>query len=173
MIHLKKLYIEPTSLCNFNCKMCFRSTWFHETPGSMSLHDYTRILNSLRNSVDTIFFGGMGEPFYHKDILEMIQLAKSKGLNVEILTNGSLLNEDVIRKLFQMRLNKLWISIDSLIETTETQLGHPNIHHILQNMTLVKKMRERNGSSLKLGITFPISILLILVAMTSFYMIES
>ena len=27
---LRKLYIEPTTKCNLNCKMCFRHSWFDE-----------------------------------------------------------------------------------------------------------------------------------------------
>ena len=34
---LKKLYIEPTTKCNLNCKMCFRNTWFDESIGELSL----------------------------------------------------------------------------------------------------------------------------------------
>lgn len=167
MIHLNKLYIEPTSHCNFNCKMCFRSTWFDETPCDMPLHVFESILTNLPDSVETIFFGGMGEPFFHKDILQMLRLSKSKGLNVEILTNGSLLTEALITELFQMRLNKLWVSIDSLtcnsmVDTSDTagtshNLGHPNTNQILKNITLLNRMRTRTGSSLKLGITFVVS----------------
>ncbi len=169
MIHLNKLYIEPTSHCNFNCKMCFRGTWFNETPCDMPLLVFESILANLPDSVETVFFGGMGEPFFHKDILQMLRLSKSKGLNVEILTNGSLLTEALITELFQMRLNKLWISIDSLTcnstsdcNTSNTakassNLGHPNTSQILENITLLNRMRARNGSSLKLGITFVVS----------------
>lgn len=158
MIHLNKLYIEPTSHCNFNCKMCFRHTWFDESPSHMNFADFETILSGLPSSVETIFFGGMGEPFYHPEILEMIQRTKSLGLNVEILTNGSLLSESVIEALIQMRLNKLWISIDSLQESaTSSEIGHPNEAQILQNMKLVNRIRRRTGSAMKLGITFVVS----------------
>ena len=71
---LKKLYIEPTTKCNLNCKMCFRHTWFDEPFCDLSLEDYKQ-----PKSVETIFFGGMGEPMFHKDILEMIRLAAETG----------------------------------------------------------------------------------------------
>ena len=34
---LRKLYIEPTTKCNLNCKMCFRHTWFDEPMCDLSL----------------------------------------------------------------------------------------------------------------------------------------
>lgn len=33
---IKKIYIEPTSACNLNCKMCFRNNWINEEIGVMS-----------------------------------------------------------------------------------------------------------------------------------------
>ena len=40
---LKKLYIEPTTKCNLNCKMCFRHTWFEESFCYMSMEDYRHV----------------------------------------------------------------------------------------------------------------------------------
>ncbi len=160
MEHLRKLYIEPTSKCNFNCKMCFRNTWFDEAQGEMDFPLFESFITSLPRSVETIFFGGMGEPFYHKQILEMLRLSKTLGFNVEILTNGSLLSKDIITELFDMRLNKLWVSIDTLINSTEkshNEMGHPNTSQILKNIEALNLMRNKTGSPLKLGITFVVS----------------
>ena len=93
---LRKLYIEPTTKCNLNCKMCFRHTWFDEPICDLSLDDYRHVLATMPKSVETIFFGGMGEPLFHKDILEMIRLAAETGAEVELLTNGTLLTEEMI-----------------------------------------------------------------------------
>lgn len=141
--------------------MCFRNTWFDETFCDMPFELFEKTIRNLPSSVETIFFGGMGEPFYHKQILDMLRLSKSLGFHVEILTNGSILNEEIIKELFDMRLNKLWISIDSLLETDSPQpdgeLGHPNTAQILQNIVLLNRMRARTGSPMKLGMTFVVS----------------
>ena len=55
---LKKLYIEPTTKCNLNCKMCFRHTWFDEPIRDLSLEDYRQVLATMPKSVETVFFGG-------------------------------------------------------------------------------------------------------------------
>lgn len=59
---LRKLYIEPTTKCNLNCKMCFRHTWFDEPICDLSLEDFRKALDTMPSSVETIFFGGMGAP---------------------------------------------------------------------------------------------------------------
>jgi len=50
---LRKLYIEPTTKCNLNCKMCFRHTWFDEPFCDLSLEDYKQVLATVPKSVET------------------------------------------------------------------------------------------------------------------------
>lgn len=49
-------------------KMCFRHTWFDEPFCDRSLEDCRQVLEKIPKTVETIFFGGMGEPLFHKDI---------------------------------------------------------------------------------------------------------
>ena len=160
---LKKLYIEPTTKCNLNCKMCFRHTWFDEPICDLSLEDYRRVLETMPKTVETIFFGGMGEPLFHKDILTMIRLAAETGAEVELLTNGTLLTETMINGIMDAGLNRLWISIDDL-ETdssinTNSDLntdhaGHNHSGKVLSNIRLLNKLRQKRLSCMTLGITF-------------------
>ena len=160
---LRKLYIEPTTKCNLNCKMCFRNTWFDEPICDLSLEDYRRVLASMPKTVETIFFGGMGEPLFHKDILEMIRLATETGAEVELLTNGTLLTEQMIQGILDAGLTKLWISIDDLEtdssinannNTGGAHSGHNHSGLVLSNIRMLNKIRQKSLSSISLGITF-------------------
>lgn len=161
---LKKLYIEPTTKCNLNCKMCFRHTWFDESFCDLRLEDYRRALETMPKTVETIFFGGMGEPLFHKDILTMVRLAAETGAQVELLTNGTLLGESMIHGLMEAGLNRIWISIDDLetdssihanSEKEETvHSGHDHSGRVLSNIRLLNKIRQKALSSISLGITF-------------------
>ena len=160
---LRKLYIEPTTKCNLNCKMCFRNTWFDEPICDLSLENYRRVLASMPKTVETIFFGGMGEPLFHKDILEMIRLATETGAEVELLTNGTLLTEQMIQGILDAGLTKLWISIDDLEtdssinannNTGGAHSGHNHSGLVLSNIRMLNKIRQKSLSSISLGITF-------------------
>ena len=160
---LKKLYIEPTTKCNLNCKMCFRHTWFDEPICDLSLEDYRQVLSTMPKTVQTIFFGGMGEPLFHKDILEMIRLAAQTGAEVELLTNGTLLTEEMIYGILDAGLTRLWISIDDLqtdssINATNSaggdHAGHNHSGLVLSNIRMLNKIRQKALSSISLGITF-------------------
>ena len=152
---LKKLYIEPTTKCNLNCKMCFRNTWFDETIGDLSLEEYRHVLETMPETVETVFFGGMGEPLFHKDIFEMIELAANLGIDVELLTNGTLLSEEVIHHLIDVGLTRLWVSIDNL-DTEQGQTGsrHDHSAEVLNNIRKFNRIRQARFSSILLGITF-------------------
>ena len=54
---LKKLYIEPSSFCNLKCTMCFRKSWFDESLADMSMTVFSRIIETMPQSVESIFFG--------------------------------------------------------------------------------------------------------------------
>src|SRR5512143_1540623 len=71
--HLAKVYIEPTDLCNLECRTCIRNVW-DEPMGRMSETSFTQILEGIAavSPRPTVFFGGLGEPLFHPRIAEMV-----------------------------------------------------------------------------------------------------
>ena len=109
----RKLYIEPTSMCNLNCSICFRHGWINEDLGYMDLSLFIKLAvetNNL-NHIKEVFFGGMGEPLFHPDICQMIS-AVSQTKKVSLLTNGTLLTDLMSKELIKSGLSELWISMD-------------------------------------------------------------
>src|SRR5512134_3563121 len=64
--HLTKIYIEPTTRCNIDCRMCIRSGW-NERLERMREETFTRALEGVRDvaPAPTLVFGGWGEPLFH------------------------------------------------------------------------------------------------------------
>ncbi len=155
---LKKLYIEPTTKCNLNCKMCFRNTWFDESIGELSLAEVKHVLATMPSSVETVFFGGQGEPLFHPDIVEMVALSAATGAQVQLLTNGTLLDEQMIRALIDAGLSQLWVSIDDLdvsaAAASPAHSGHARSKQVLENIRRFNRMRQDQKSTIRLGITF-------------------
>ena len=81
---MKRLYIEPTARCNLQCSMCFRNSWRDEAIGDMSMETFQRAMDTMPASVETVFFGGMGEPLAHPHILDMVREAKARGKKAAI-----------------------------------------------------------------------------------------
>ena len=154
---IQKVYIEPTSFCNLQCKMCFRSAWFDEEIGEMNGDLFNKLIHEIKaiDSIKTIFFGGIAEPFAHKDLLSMIKRAKETGKKVELITNGLLLNEDIIRELIDLNLDMLWVSVDGCdMESYRNIRIGGNFEKLLKNLRLIKKFKMDLDAKTKLGLTF-------------------
>jgi MoaA/NifB/PqqE/SkfB family radical SAM enzyme len=110
---LKRVYVEITNKCNLNCATCMRNVWDVQY-GNMSAETFKRILSGLKGlpKKPELFFGGYGEPLSHPNCLDMIEQAKKAGHSVSLITNGILLTEQVTRRLIDLRLDKLWVSLD-------------------------------------------------------------
>ncbi len=134
--HLLKLYIEPTSQCNLNCRTCIRRTW-NEPMGTMSEDVFDRVMEdiALISPKPIISFGGFGEPLSHPNIIEMITRVKKVCSHVELITNGTLLTEELSKKLIRAGLDILWVSIDGASPDSyaDIRMG-ANLPKILENV---------------------------------------
>ncbi len=63
-------------------------------------------------SAATIAFMGLGEPLLHPRFLDMVRLAKDRGLRVEVTTNALLLERELAAGLLDAGLDQLVVSID-------------------------------------------------------------
>ena len=141
---LAKVYVEPTLYCNLDCLTCIRNVW-NEKLGSMSRATYTRILANLQaiEPRPRIFFGGLGEPLVHTDLVDWITQAKAIGATVELITNGTLLTEEKARALIASGLDNLWISIDGATPESyaDVRLG-AHLPLVIENVMRLRRLRK-------------------------------
>jgi len=64
-----------------------------------------------------VLFTG-GEPFLRKDIFELIEHSVRRNLKTEVVSNGSLVTQELARKIMQSGLNNLAVSLDGAKEST-------------------------------------------------------
>lgn len=120
---MKKLYIEPTSMCNLSCRTCFRNNWFDEEQGVMPDEVLKEIYSFIKKSgnLESVMFAGMGEPLLHEKIVEIVKQISLLGKKVELLTNGTLLTKTMSEELVMAGLDALWVSCDEAhIQSTGT-----------------------------------------------------
>jgi MoaA/NifB/PqqE/SkfB family radical SAM enzyme len=140
---LAKVYVEPTDGCNIDCVTCFRNGW-DEPVGRMSEGTFAAILNGLRElqPLPTVYFGGIGEPLFHRRTPEWIAQVKALGARVEIITNGTLLTEKRSRQLIDAGLDILWVSIDGASPESyaDVRLG-AELPNVLANLDRFRRLR--------------------------------
>lgn len=115
---IHKIFIEVTTYCNFRCDFC-PITLTSRKSQHLDFELLTTVVDEIaKNDItDSIAFHLLGEPLLYPHIFEAVHHARKNGLRTEITTNGSLLTEDRVRRLIDVGLNKLTISLQQFGET--------------------------------------------------------
>ncbi len=154
---IRKVYIEATTECNFACVTCIRHSW-SDRIGAMGDGTFVRIMASLEHLplVDTIHFGGFGEPLTHPHILDMLAACKATGRKVEMITNGSLLTADLARRLIDISLDWLYVSLDGpSAECFGKIRPGADFDAVVENVAALQRLKkERKIQSPRLGVEF-------------------
>ena len=109
--------------CNYDCKHCFVNKEKKELDFETIIVIVNKIYDySIKcNKKIRINLAG-GEPLLSKNIQKIIDYIHDKGLEVSMITNGSLLTEDFIIRN-KDKLSMIGISIDSLEHDTNITIG--------------------------------------------------
>jgi MoaA/NifB/PqqE/SkfB family radical SAM enzyme len=163
--NLARIYIEPTNHCNLACVTCIRHSW-DEPLGEMTSSTFSQILKGIKDlpAPPSVFLGGLGEPLSHPHIVDMVKELKSIGSYVELITNGTLLKDDLSRQLIAAGMDKLWVSLDGATPESykDVRLGAalPEVISNLQNFRRIRyaQLMEFGGLDLllkpQLGVVF-------------------
>jgi len=164
---LAKVYIEPTNHCNLECRTCIRHSW-NEPVGSMNAATFNRIAEGLRSFSHPpgVFFGGLGEPLAHPEIVDMIRRVKSIGCYAELITNGTLLDDSMSERLIDAGLDLLWISLDGATPESyrDVRLGAA-LPEVLSNLMVFRSTRWKKHRPVGLDLMLQPQLGIVFVAM--------
>lgn len=110
---LFQVEIDVTSKCNANCPFCFQGDHSILKP-EMSLEMIRQLLDGLRE-LGTYYIGfSGGEPFARCDFIDILREAKKRAFRISLITNGMLLNHNMIDELAALRLDRITVSFHSI-----------------------------------------------------------
>lgn len=95
----KKIYIEITNICNLSCTFCKPD---HRKKQYMSEEQFAEIISKIKSYTDYIYLHVKGEPLLNPKINEIIEIANKENIQVNITTNGLLLENLKNRKVRQI-----------------------------------------------------------------------
>lgn len=133
------VYMEITHLCNLSCIHCYANS------GKVSEKDLDtktilKIINKLSELgvLEVVITGG--EPLIRKDIFKIMQHIKNKKIDFSLFTNGTLLNENKIKKLKKLKPRIIAISLDSISPKVYNYIrGKDCFSKTIQNIKLLVK----------------------------------
>ncbi|MCE5195453.1 MAG: radical SAM protein [Nitrospiraceae bacterium] len=113
-IPLKRVHIELTNVCDFNCVFCPKSE-MKRPYGYMETEFAKNIISELasNNICEKITFHVMGEPTLHRDFLKILSHAQNQKMKVGLTTNGSSLSKVTGEKLQEYNLYQIDISLQT------------------------------------------------------------
>ncbi len=111
---LTAIVIEPVYGCNLRCKTCWGSMeYVKNRPARMPWETFTRIIDHLPKSVESVTFSLAGEPLLHDGIIPMIEYVCKKGVRAILATNGTLLTGEILGRIAASPLSVVNVSVET------------------------------------------------------------
>lgn len=141
--------LELASLCNLRCPMCYTITTRFKEKVNAKLMDwdlYVKIIDEIACKVSAIRLSLRGESFLHKNFIECIRYAKSKGVKeVSSLTSGSKLSPDFTPKVIEAGIDWITVSIDGTGETYNNIRKPITFDQILDRVKFISNYKKQHG----------------------------
>jgi radical SAM protein with 4Fe4S-binding SPASM domain len=140
-----RLYLDVTTSCNQRCLHCSIEAGT-EKPDRLSIDELCDLLNQAEamGIRKTVFSGG--EPLSRRGIFQVFAHARDLGMDVTILSNGSLIDESMVR-FFRDRQIHIKVSIDGARSATHDYLrGDGAFERLLQVFELLRQIPEEGKS---------------------------
>ncbi len=104
---------EVTRRCNLKCVHC-RSSSELEAKGhpDFSLAEAKRVIDDIASYASPVVVLSGGEPLLREDVFEIAQYGTDKGLRMCMATNGTLVTDDICRKIKDVGIKMVSLSID-------------------------------------------------------------
>ncbi len=120
------IVLELTNRCNLRCRMCWWNFEEHQVEGSkeLVLDEVRELIDDLANFMPRLVLTG-SELLLRKDIIEIIEYIYEKNFIVDcIMTNGTLMTENIAKAIVKIRPGIIQFSID----------GDENVHDHIRGM---------------------------------------
>lgn len=110
-----RVHLQITNQCELKCRHCSQQTR-EAFANELTFEEVKKLFDQLV-SIGTyeVNIGG-GEPFLREDLLQIITYARKIGLNVSLSTSGLFVSRVVAKKIAELGLKKIRISLDGATE---------------------------------------------------------
>ncbi len=113
------LQLEVTSSCNLACAMCLVSyrPRIGKAAGALSPELFRRVVDGTPG-LTRLTLQGLGEPLLQPHLLEMVEYARARDIEVGFNSNGMLLTRHRAQRLVALGLDWLHVSLDGASAAT-------------------------------------------------------
>jgi Fe-coproporphyrin III synthase len=112
-----------TRRCNLKCVHCYAQAKDIEFENELSTGEGKALIDDLANFGSPVILFSGGEPTLRKDLPELAAYAREKGMRAVISTNGTLIDREMAKKLRDVGLSYVGVSLDGIRETNDSFRG--------------------------------------------------
>ena len=141
-----------TRKCNLRCVHCYSHSEDRNYVGELSYEEGITLIDDLAQFGSPVILFSGGEPLVRPDVLELIQHAVDRGLRAVLSTNGTLITKMVAKKLKEIGLSYVGISLDGLDDRHDAFRGVQGTF-----LKVMKAIRNCMEMELKVGLRFTIT----------------
>lgn len=135
--------IRLTKGCNLRCPHCYVNAGL-PLENELTLKEIKSVIDQLAELKAFYVFYTGGEPFIRKDIVEILKYTHQKGIGISISSNGTLLNEDLLRKIENVPFTLFQISLDGTKEVHDSIRGEGTWVRAIRAIKLAKSILKKN-----------------------------
>ena len=141
-----------TKTCNLKCVHCYARSEAIKYQDELSHEEGLKLIDDLSDfNVPVLLFSG-GEPLLRHDFFELANYAAHKGIRPTISTNGTCITEDVARRLKDIGIGYVGISLDGCEETHDRFRGKDGAYKLA-----LRGIRNCVATGQKVGLRFTIT----------------
>lgn len=141
--------VGVSNICNLRCPLCVTGLRQQKKkPQFMDFELFQQIIEKVRHHAQLIQLYKWGESLMHPQIIDMLSLCDTYGLNTEISSNLSMESCDhVLEALVKFRLHHLIVSFDGVTQEdySRYRVGG-NLYTVLDNIRKIKEFKTHYNS---------------------------
>lgn len=141
-----------TQQCNLNCIHCYSLSKNIRYQGELTTTEGKTLIKDIAEFKSPVILFSGGEPLMRPDIFEWIDYAKNMGMRAVLSTNGTLITKEVAKRLFQLGLSYVGVSLDGLKEINDKFRGMNGAFD-----AALEGIRNCKEAGIKVGLRFTIS----------------
>ncbi|MEY8430519.1 radical SAM protein [Lachnospiraceae bacterium 48-42] len=153
--------IDITSKCNLRCTHCYNQERYWEKSENykeLNSKNVAKIVHRLKEMNFTRLHLLGGEPLLSSNLFDFILNGQKEDLDVSIVTNGTLLNSDMMKKLCNSGVWSLSVSLDGTTALVNDRIrGEGVFNKVVDNIKKSVEIKNSLQPDMRLGISFTLT----------------
>jgi radical SAM protein with 4Fe4S-binding SPASM domain len=145
--------ISPSGTCNHRCTFCALDFMEYKKRYLNTETLKLRLTELAGLGLKSVMYAGEGEPFLHKDMVEITRHAKAAGIDQAFTTNATLMTPQISERILDVTS---WIKVSCNAGTAESYAAvhrtkPSHFDRVLKNLEAAVEIRRKNGYGCALG----------------------